>query len=167
MPTAVSVANFFVKRADQDGRVITPLQLMKLVYIAHGWHLAVLHRELFDEPVKAWQYGPVVPSVYHAFKGFGSGVITELGKIPDGWTGQLTVPHEHLDGPSEDLLERVWQQYCDYSAGQLVHLTHQPGTPWFEFFEGPTSSPTIPNNRIQEHFEHKAQQRRAAAAVPA
>jgi uncharacterized phage-associated protein len=39
---ARAVANEFIRLAAEDGRTLTPLQIIKLVYIAHGW----MHRRL-------------------------------------------------------------------------------------------------------------------------
>jgi uncharacterized phage-associated protein len=38
--------------------------------------LAINKEPLIDERVEAWNYGPVIPSLYHEFKNFGSGAIT-------------------------------------------------------------------------------------------
>ena len=49
----------------------TPMHIIKLVYLSHGWMLGLHDTPLLWEPVEAWQYGPVVPSVYHLYKGWG------------------------------------------------------------------------------------------------
>ena len=36
---AKAVANYFLEKAEQEGKPITPLQIQKLVYIAYGWYL--------------------------------------------------------------------------------------------------------------------------------
>lgn len=58
------IANFFVKKAQEEQIPLTLMKIIKLVYIAHGWHLAHKKSPLISEPVEAWPYGPVVPSVY-------------------------------------------------------------------------------------------------------
>src|SRR6516164_9635188 len=68
---ARAVANYLLSKADVDQKKLDPLQLQKLVYIAHGWHLGLLNRPLFAQRVEAWPYGPVIEDVYHAFKRFG------------------------------------------------------------------------------------------------
>ena len=43
----------------------TPMHVIKLVYLAHGWMLGFTSRALINEAVEAWTYGPVVPSTYY------------------------------------------------------------------------------------------------------
>jgi len=63
METPLAVANYFIKKSQDDGIAVTPMQLVKLVYIAHGWHLGLHHSQLLTESIQAWKYGPVIPSV--------------------------------------------------------------------------------------------------------
>ncbi|QLH42366.1 MAG: DUF4065 domain-containing protein [Coxiellaceae bacterium] len=54
------------------------MKLAKLIYVAHGWSLALNDVPLIDEAVQAWKFGPVIESVYHEFKHFGNDVINSL-----------------------------------------------------------------------------------------
>ena len=77
---ALSVANYFLELAHKENRPIHLLGLVKRVYIAHGFSLAMLDKPLIDprfDPVEAWKYGPVIPSVYHSFKQYKASPITE------------------------------------------------------------------------------------------
>ena len=81
---ALSIANYFIELSQQDGRILRPLKLMKLVYIAHGYMLALLDRSTDGtkrERVEAWQYGPVFPSVYYSFKNYAIYTDTSLVTI--------------------------------------------------------------------------------------
>ena len=79
--SAFAVANYFLRLGRDSGEEITPLKIQKLVYIAHGYHLAFTASDnspnglplVDDEFAEAWQYGPVFPSLYHHFKRFGGG----------------------------------------------------------------------------------------------
>ena len=62
------VANEFIRAAAQEGRGLSIMTLLKFVYIAHGWTLALLDRPLITDLAEAWRYGPVVPSVYFGFR---------------------------------------------------------------------------------------------------
>ena len=78
--SAKAPANYFIGKY---GRFkISPLKLQKLVYISHGWHLAIFDRELVDdEYAEAWQYGPVFPSLYHEFTEFGANPMANLERF--------------------------------------------------------------------------------------
>ncbi|MCB0375635.1 MAG: DUF4065 domain-containing protein, partial [Sinomicrobium sp.] len=74
MYNPVIVANYFLSKYGVDYH-ITPMKLVKLVYIAHGWHLGITDNALIDENPEAWKYGPVIPRIYHEFKKFGKNPI--------------------------------------------------------------------------------------------
>jgi len=105
--------------------------LIKLVYIAHGWHYGALDKPLINEHPEAWQYGPVIPSVYHEFKAFGDKPISRAAMDFDLETSDL-VPTPRPESPSAKVIvERIWDLYRPYSAVQLSSLTHRAGTPWY------------------------------------
>ena len=130
----LAVANYFLELAKTTGG-LDPMKVQKLIYFAHGWHLA-LHGEnapLINEPTQAWEYGPVVQSVYHEFKSFGGSKIDRLGTDFDMATGQEFTPRVPLsDEQAIPLLNKIWEIYGKYSGLQLSHLTHQVGSAWYK-----------------------------------
>lgn len=78
--TAKAVANHLLDFGLTRKNEIPPLKMQKLVYISHGWHLALSDGKplVSDEYVEAWPYGPVFPSVYHEFKHYGASPHTRL-----------------------------------------------------------------------------------------
>lgn len=135
---AISVANAFIKIANETGdNSLTPLKLMKLVYIAHGFGLALLKNDTLIDPrfdkVEAWKLGPVIPSVYHTFKYYGNDAITETAKnfLNESEEGKATLCEPVLDGEDQRaIVNLVWQRYGKQPASKLVEILHQPGTPW-------------------------------------
>ena len=119
--TAKSVANEFLKLSQRDGKPLTNMQVQKLVYIAHGFNLAIFKAPLIEEQVKAWPWGPVIPPLYNKLKKFGNGTITST--IPD--IAEISEAAE-----VDDLIKRVWKGYGHYSGAQLSAITHQKGSPW-------------------------------------
>lgn len=136
--SAVDVAFCLLKHAALQGKRFTNLQLQKLTYVCHGWSLAIYKRPLIIEDVYAWQYGPVVPSVYFQFKRFGSKVIDDQKQV-------------QLDVESEQIIQDIVSVLGDYSGPQLVELTHRQGSPWTKVWDG-TSNTMIPDSIIEHHY---------------
>lgn len=107
------------------------MKLLKLVYFAHGWHLAITNKPLIIDPVEAWEYGPVVPALYRALKKYGSRHVDEL--LP---TGDEPVTIYEEDKQTLMILDAVWKAYGHFRALQLSDITHMPGTPWYEVVYG-------------------------------
>jgi uncharacterized phage-associated protein len=151
-----TVANYFLDLAGRDGVPIDPLKLQKLIYLAHGWSLVLLRRPLIKESFEAWNYGPVVPSLYKAFQKFGASPITE--HAPE----VSMESHYGLDNQTKSLLDAVWETYKKLNAIQLSMLTHEPGYAWdLTRRSGRTSpwgSPGIPNELIESEFVQRQQQ---------
>ncbi|WP_206413888.1 Panacea domain-containing protein [Lysobacter enzymogenes] len=121
------IANYFLNKASAEDRALTPMQLLKLVYIAHGWHLGYEGRPLLNEEVQAWRYGPVVHSLYKQVKHYGRGAVRELlptGRFP--WSKDTDV-----DQNTALLLDMVWKGYGHYSGTELSDMTHRQGSPWW------------------------------------
>ena len=67
MVTASDVAKYIVKSLSVDN-----LKLQKLLYYSQAVHLVLNNKTpLFNDDIEAWDYGPVVPSVYHEYKQYG------------------------------------------------------------------------------------------------
>ena len=122
----------------------TPMHVIKLVYLCHGWMLGVCGRALITESAEAWRYGPVVPAVYHAYKSFGG---DSIDAVP-------TDRSEEFDAEQKELMNAVLGAYEDYTAWDLSAITHQPGTPWHTVYrDGQGEGAIIPNNLIRKHYK--------------
>lgn len=162
---AIAIANFFIEAAKKSGGV-TPMKLQKLIYYAHGWHLALTGKPLIKERVEAWKYGPVIPSIYHEFKNQGEEPVTEPavdfdwvnGNLGDLLDTEMTTPRVPPDSDAIPLLNRIWEVYGKkYSGVQLSNATHVAGTPWYITWEergGKDRQGTdISEDLIKNHFD--------------
>lgn len=129
------------------------MQLVKLVYISHGWYLGLTGKPLINEAVEAWKYGPVIPSIYHSFKKYGNNSITEQELDIVGFSYVNT---EIKDLNKMRFLDKVWDVYKQFNGPQLSTLTHENGTPWFITWHNNggqhQKSVTIPNDLIKDHY---------------
>lgn len=151
---AKAVAVYFLKLAETAGRGLTPMHVLKLVYIAHGWMLAIHNQPLFRNRVEAWEYGPVIPALYQAVKRFGAGEIDE----------PIDARVEKFTEDERAVMDRVSEVYGGLGAFQLSALTHRQGTPWYSVWHeqgGRGVKQPISNEAIREHYLHLSQTRSA------
>lgn len=161
--SARAVANFFIDKAQSLGITLTPLKLQKLVYYAHGWHLALKGEPLITETIEAWQFGPVIHSLYHEFRDLGSAPITRNAQkfklVGDEVKSVIPrIPNDAVEDRA--FLERIWDVYKDYTAIQLSNMTHAPGSPWSKVVEPFSGKPPegldIPDAVIEDYFKKAA-----------
>jgi len=129
MHHATSIANFFINKGLDEGSINdnSPMKLQKLVYFAQGWYLALYDRPLIDEQIEAWEYGPVVPSLFQAMKAFGNRPV-EHYIIKQG-VPVAPSPTMH------EFLGEIWRIYGKFTATQLSNMTHEPDTPWKKVYD--------------------------------
>ena len=141
MANVNDVANFFIETAGDESDM-TNLKLNKMLFFAQGVHLARTGTPLFDDPIEAWRYGPVVPDIYYKYNICKNNPIGATGANVDGV----------FENEEQDTLLDVLREYGKYSAGHLVNKTHESSSPW---------SNTPPNDRIsletmRNYFENHA-----------
>ncbi|MBF7695863.1 Panacea domain-containing protein [Acinetobacter rathckeae] len=138
--TALQVADKFIRLGMANGQHFTQMQLLKLVYIAHGWTLATSNSPLISNHVEAWQYGPVIPELYHELK----------------YNGAREIPNPILNTEAifsqneEKAINFTFKNYGNFSAYQLSDITHAQDTPWSKSFG---KSDYIPNDLIANHYK--------------
>ena len=120
----------------------TPMHVLKLVYLCHGWMLGFNDQALIKEPVEAWTYGPVVPSTYHHYKKFGGGIILEKANDQS----------QNLNSEMSGLIEAIEGAYRHFAAFQLSEMTHQRSTPWDITLRKHGVGAVIPDALIREHY---------------
>jgi len=147
-----SIANYFLDLAKARGEEISPMKLQKLVYYAHGWYAGYTGTPLIDEAVEAWQYGPVIPSLYHEFKKFGAGSIGAKATTIEGMEFREVPPPD--DPNIRRFLENVWASYGQFTGLKLSEMTHAADSPWEETWKsaGGMRGTDIPFEKIQSHF---------------
>ncbi len=147
MTGVFGVAKSFLKtaeKAEDSKRIndITPMKLLKLTYIAHGWMLALHDRPIFEEKVWAWKYGPVIPELYEK--------VREYRRLPVSYDF-FSDCHEKLDIEQQDIVEQTLAIYGKFDAINLSARTHTKVTPWYKIWNENGKS-VIPNSLIKEYY---------------
>jgi len=158
-----AIANFFLDLAKAKGDTVSPMKLQKLVYYACGWYMGYTGQPLINEAIEAWQYGPVIPSLYREFKQFGSGPITKKATEFNGSMDFPEVPVPH-DAGLRSFLENVWNGYGAYTGTKLSEMTHAAGSPWDITWKksGGATNTDIPPELIASHFREAIAKSRQA-----
>lgn len=157
--TPQHIANYFLTKSFDEGIPMSPLKLLKIVYIAYGWYHALKGAKLFHEPIEAWEHGPVVPTLYHEFKHYRKSPITELAEEYDASMESSylpTVPEN--DGELRLILDKVWASYKMFSAWALRNKTHEVGGPWHKVYDRSDRDVTLNDADISEHYKLKIRQ---------
>ena len=141
------IANEFIRRAVDDNNPVTPMEVQKLIYFAHGWMLGMHGRPLHYDLWEAWKYGPVLPVVYHNLSYFVSDPVTNVIQFAN---------HPDLDDAETTIIDYIHREYRPIGAHQLSRITHTKGSPWDELNRKRWGSKVIPNELIQKYFHRKA-----------
>jgi len=151
MYDVLTVADAILKIAKSRGKDLTPMQLVKLTYIAHGWSLGLRGIDLFQNRIEAWQYGPVIPDLYHATKSYGRNPIP-LNAVGD--SADIQVSRADLA-----FLEDVFDKYGHLDGITLSYMTHKAGTPWTQVYHPGMRNIEIPDSLIAQHYRDLVSER--------
>ncbi|HWA39593.1 MAG TPA: type II toxin-antitoxin system antitoxin SocA domain-containing protein [Burkholderiales bacterium] len=149
MSKSLSAARLLLERCEAHGhKSVTPMQLIKLAYIAHGYMLGRHGSPLLDEEVEAWQYGPVVPTLYHAVKAFKSNPINAVpGAVDFAFSNE-----------EKAVIDGVANIYGRYNGIVLSAATHKPGTPWHQTWSTFGKNAPISNDLIESFYSELLKQ---------
>ncbi|MCL2226263.1 MAG: DUF4065 domain-containing protein [Oscillospiraceae bacterium] len=147
MTTAKYVANFFIELANDDeyGDGMTNMRLNKLLYFAQGHYFARTGTPLFNDDFEAWEYGPVVSSIYQQFKNYGRKPIADI---------DADYSNETFNSDELEVLLDVAMKYGKYSTSELVNMTHRNDSPWAECSK--SASQVITKKQIKDYFSNQS-----------
>lgn len=150
MHDSLTIANRFLELAEAKGDTLTPMQILKLVYLAHGWTLGLLGRPLIKDPVQAWEYGPVIPRLYNALRQFRSSPV--IGPLSGGKYALAELSEAEIS-----IVDQVYRLHGWRTGPELSRLTHLPGSPWSSTYKRGSIGLVIPDDVIEDHFARLAE----------
>ena len=145
--SAISVAKHMGQKSNWS---LTNLEMQKILYLAHMFHLGIHDKPLVIGHFEAWNYGPVHPILYHVIKIFGID------------------PVENIFRRNADLQAGSEQQMTDMimaqglSATRLVGITHWQKGAWYKNYKPKQRGNMISDKDIlseyQKRIEHSQMQ---------
>lgn len=146
MYNALSVAHYIIDYCNERGRGISNLKLQKILYFVQAEFLVSTpnNTPCFKDRIEAWDFGPVVPTVYHQYKLFGSAI------IPAKMNDVLVPYYEDIALEDQLLIDSIVDDASRYTASQLVQITHNQA-PWKKAYRRGYNN-EITNRSILEYF---------------
>lgn len=120
MADVQDVAAAVIERAG----TVDPMKLQKLLYYVQGWSEAWRGQPMFEAPVEAWRYGPVVDEVYQTYKSYGR----------DPIDGPREGSPSALSPDERQTLNAVCDRYSSLASTTLGDLTHEDDA-WLDAWE--------------------------------
>lgn len=152
-----AVANRFVELALQRGKIITIMEVVKYVYLAHGWFMGFNghNRPLISHKVEAWRLGPVVPEVYREFRKQGIVMSALAGKSPgDPYKIDFTKADDE-----KVVIDSVYDSYSKIPILEISAATHKEDTPWADIVKTKGMFSEIPNDLIGKYYKKRIDER--------
>lgn len=130
MLNSIDIANYFVKTSIKQNIIINNLKLQKLLYYFYAKHLLKNQKNPFDESFEKWQYGPVLPSVYHNYKQYYGADIEE---VPDRYIfdeninsfKRIKFDDSEIPKDIRSEIDSFVFNLRNYDAFELVERTHR------------------------------------------
>ena len=127
---AVSVANSIIKLAKARNITdLTPMKLQKLMYFAQFWYVKKFNKFLINDWFSRWEFGPVIPSIYHQLKYYGSNPV-------NNYIWLLSANNEAIvymidNNPNAwDFLNEVLDAYGNLDGVSLLAITQHDNSAW-------------------------------------
>lgn len=141
MYDALDVACYIIQRENEQGKTISNLKLQKVLYFVQAEFLVSTGEPCFKDTIEAWDFGPVVPTVYHKYKVYGS------AQIPARWVEQ----RDFITYKDKIIIDDIVNECSKYSAAQLTEIT-QCQSPWLDSYTNNSKIRDISNKSIRDFF---------------
>ena len=148
---AKQIANAFLTLANRDGKAVDPMKLQKsFLDFVNGYYMAENDGQpLVNEYFEAWDYGPVVPTVYYEFREYRERPIRRFAYTWDRRSGRHIVAPQPTDELIAELtITWVWENYGIFTGPELSAMTHKEGGPWASA-RGRAANSHMRNERVE------------------
>lgn len=141
----LDVCQYVINYSNEKDYGISNLKLQKILYFIQAYFLiSKPSRCCFEDRIEAWDFGPVVPKAYRKYKQFGS---SDIPRVIDF---ENTNNDSYITNEDKNLINTVIDKFADFSATDLVGLTHNQ-SPWIDAYI-PHMNREITPDAIKEYF---------------
>lgn len=135
------IAKYIIQKSNEDGHPVSNLQLQKILFYNQREFLQKSGKPLFNEEFEAWQFGPVVPSIYRRYCGSAALPLTLYDKDD----------YKPIEAESKSMIDRILKEKEKLNPWDMVKDLHQPGRAWaLVYRDGEGAYDIIPKSLIKE-----------------
>mgnify|MGYP001636790098 CR=1 FL=1 len=138
--SVADIATYIIRYCNDKNYAVSNLKLQKILYFIQAEFLVRKNRPCFKEKVEAWPFGPVVPEVYHSYKGYGGGTVLTQKK-----------PSTAISETDQEIIIMMIKECQRYSNVELEEMTKRQ-TPWKQAYKAGENQ-VISNESIKEFFK--------------
>jgi len=129
---------------EKSGWTLSNLGLQKILYLCQMFYMGRHNGDrLVSAQFEAWDYGPVVPELYHRAKNYGADPLPNIFE---------NARRFHDDDPRKEVIDAVCNKFLAYTPGQLVGVTHWKGGAWARHYQPGIHNVRIPDRDIGEEY---------------
>ncbi|MCQ2079776.1 MAG: DUF4065 domain-containing protein [archaeon] len=136
----------------------THTRLEKLTYLAYADFISETGTRLFEDEIYAFDYGPVIKSVYSKYspdsKQHPSEYITDTSEIEYSGS-EMSIKSRIIfaeDGLKKQFsIDKTLQRYREFSTEELIDITHREGSPWKHIYSKEEVYQKIPDEFIIQY----------------
>ena len=137
MYKAEEIAAYVIKTTDW----MSNFKLQNVLYFVQAEFLVVKGRPCFDDSIEAWDFGPVIRSVYRQYAIYGGMMILEA-----------KAPMPHLAREDRKLIDGIVKECEKYGTTELISITTKQA-PWQNAYRNFGRRNTLSNADIYEFFK--------------
>ena len=126
---------------------LSNLEMQKLLYIAHMFHLGDHNNPLVHGNFEAWDLGPVHPVLYHQAKVFGARPVENIFRSVSSLK----------DGTERNMLDETIKELEDLTGPDLVAITHWEKGAWAKNYKPGVRNIIIPNTDILDEYNLRSE----------
>lgn len=148
--SASLVAVALLRKAMDQNIYITQHQLQRMLFFAHGCHLAGYGQPLVEERFEAWKLGPVVPQLFRIFIFYGNRKIFNAGLLQ---LPQQQDMEASLQPQADKVLDFTLQTVSVFSDADWQSWAETIIPKWAKSTDTRGINLFIDNAEIQKHFK--------------
>lgn len=133
----IQLSKYIITKCAKDNKPINNLQLQKILYFIQKEYLQKEDTVVFDDPIEAWRFSPVVPHAYYRFCGYG-GMSIGTKYIAD------------IDQDDKNRIDSIVEEKRSLNPWDLAKETHRRNSAWDRVYaNGKGNHRTIPIDLIK------------------